>query len=132
VPIETNEGWVLIYHGVLTYCNGFCYSVGTALFNQDETWKVIPRTHRYILAPTEWHECVGDTPNVAFPCAALHDPGIDEVRVYYGAVGTCVCLAICTMAELLAFTQDNACQAPCSGRSAAEEGGCENRPPNYL
>lgn len=29
-PIETTEGWLLIYHGVLTSCNGFVYSAGGA------------------------------------------------------------------------------------------------------
>ena len=31
IPIETTEGWLLIYHGVLTSCNGFVYSMGAAL-----------------------------------------------------------------------------------------------------
>lgn len=107
VPIETDEGWLLIYHGVLTSCNGFCYSAGAALLDLEEPWKVRHRTRRYILAPTEQYECVGDVPNVAFPCAALHDKTTDEVRVYYGGADTCVCLATCTMAELLAFVKEN-------------------------
>src|ERR1035437_6287661 len=40
-PIETPEGWLLIYHGVLTSCNGFVYSMGAALLDLDEPWKVI-------------------------------------------------------------------------------------------
>jgi beta-1,4-mannooligosaccharide/beta-1,4-mannosyl-N-acetylglucosamine phosphorylase len=32
-PIETPEGWLLIYHGVLTSCNGFVYSFGAALLD---------------------------------------------------------------------------------------------------
>ena len=107
VPIETDEGWVLIYHGVLTSCNGFCYSAGAAILDRDEPWRVLHRTQRYILAPTETYECVGDVPNVVFPCAALHDKTTDELRVYYGAADTCVCVATCTMAELIAFTKEN-------------------------
>ena len=30
-PIETTEGWLLIYHGVADTCAGFIYSVGAAL-----------------------------------------------------------------------------------------------------
>lgn len=51
-PIETDEGWLLLYHGVLTSCNGFVYSMGVALLDLDEPWKVIERapattsTHR--------------------------------------------------------------------------------------
>ena len=40
VPIETDEGWLLIYHGVLTTCNGYVYRMGCALLDIDEPWKV--------------------------------------------------------------------------------------------
>jgi beta-1,4-mannooligosaccharide/beta-1,4-mannosyl-N-acetylglucosamine phosphorylase len=103
VPIETPEGWVLIYHGVLTSCNGFVYAAGAAILDLEKPWKVLHRTKSYILHPTELYECVGDVPNVAFPCAALHDPKTDELRVYYGAADTCVCLATTTLKELIAY-----------------------------
>jgi beta-1,4-mannooligosaccharide/beta-1,4-mannosyl-N-acetylglucosamine phosphorylase len=107
VPIERDEGWVLIYHGVLTSCNGFVYSAGAAILDLDEPWRVLHRTRRYILAPTEIYECVGDVPNVAFPCGALHDKKTDELRVYYGAADTCVCLATCKLTDLIAFIKEN-------------------------
>jgi beta-1,4-mannooligosaccharide/beta-1,4-mannosyl-N-acetylglucosamine phosphorylase len=107
VPIETPEGWVLIYHGVLTSCNGFVYSMGAAILDLDQPWKVLHRTRRYILAPTEQYECVGDVPNVAFPCAAIHYPDTDKLRVYYGGADTCVCLATTTLSDLIAFIKDN-------------------------
>ncbi|MFB3895717.1 MAG: glycoside hydrolase family 130 protein [bacterium] len=107
IPIETKEGWVLIYHGVLTSCNGFVYSAGAALLDLDEPWKVIYRTKRYILAPTELYECVGDVPNVVFPCAALYDKPTDELKVYYGAADTCVCLATCKLKDLIAYIKEN-------------------------
>lgn len=107
VPIETPEGWVLIYHGVLTSCNGFVYSAGAAILDLEQPWKVLYRTRRYILAPTALYECVGDTPNVTFPVAAVHDETTDELRVYYGAADTCVCLATTTLRELVEFTKAN-------------------------
>lgn len=33
IPIETTEGWLMIYHGVLTSCNGYVYHVGAALLD---------------------------------------------------------------------------------------------------
>ena len=33
VPIETSEGWLLIYHGVLHSCNGYVYAFGSALLD---------------------------------------------------------------------------------------------------
>jgi beta-1,4-mannooligosaccharide/beta-1,4-mannosyl-N-acetylglucosamine phosphorylase len=35
-PIETDHGWLLLYHGVLTSCNGVVYSMGAALLDLDE------------------------------------------------------------------------------------------------
>ena len=40
MPIETDDGWLMIYHGVLTSCNGFVYSMGAALLDLDEPWRV--------------------------------------------------------------------------------------------
>lgn len=110
VPIETPEGWVLIYHGVLTSCNGFVYSAGAALLDLEKPWKVIHRTRRYILAPTESYECWGDVPNVVFPCAALHKPESDDLWVYYGAADTHTCLATCKLADLIDFIKENRCR----------------------
>ena len=72
-PIETDEGWLLLYHGVLTSCNGFVYSMGAALLDLDEPWKVVARGSDYLLSPQALYERVGDVPNVVFPCAALVD-----------------------------------------------------------
>ena len=106
VPIETCEGWLLIYHGVLTSCNGFVYSVGTALLDLDEPWKVICRSEPYVMSPQALYECVGDVPNVVFPCAALCDPPTGRIALYYGGADTVVCLAYAHVDELIAFTRD--------------------------
>ena len=58
---------------VLTSCNGFVYSFGAALLDLDQPWKVIYRGSPYLLSPQTTYECVGDVPNVAFPCATLYD-----------------------------------------------------------
>ena len=73
IPIETSEGWLMIYHGVLNSCNGFVYSFGAAILDLEKPWIVKYRTKPYLLSPQELYECVGDVPNVAFPCAALTD-----------------------------------------------------------
>jgi beta-1,4-mannooligosaccharide/beta-1,4-mannosyl-N-acetylglucosamine phosphorylase len=106
-PIETTEGWLMIYHGVLTSCNGFVYSMGAALLDLDEPWKVLYRTAPYLLAPWELYECVGDTPNVVFPCAALVDAPTGRIAVYYGAADTVTCLAYAHAEELIAYVKEN-------------------------
>jgi beta-1,4-mannooligosaccharide/beta-1,4-mannosyl-N-acetylglucosamine phosphorylase len=106
-PIETSEGWLMIYHGVITSCNGFVYSFGAALLDLDEPWKVIYRTKPYLLNPREIYECVGDVPNVVFPCAALHDPSTGRIAIYYGGADTVTCLAYAKVGELFDFMKEN-------------------------
>ena len=104
-PIETEEGWLVLYHGVLTSCNGFVYSMGAALLDLDEPWKVLARGRDYLLSPQVPYEQVGDVPNVVFPCAALVDRPTDRVTIYYGGADTVVCLAHGRLSEILAFTR---------------------------
>lgn len=104
-PIETTAGWLIIYHGVLTSCNGFVYSTGAALLDIDEPWKVLYRTAPYILSPQELYECVGDTPNVVFPCAALFDAPTGRIAVYYGGADTVTCLAYAQVDDLIAYVK---------------------------
>ena len=101
IPIETNEGWLLIYHGVLTSCNGFVYSMGAALLDLHQPWKVVARGARYLLSPQVIYEQVGDVPNVVFPCAGLHDPSTGRLSVYYGGADTVVCLAHAYLPEII-------------------------------
>jgi len=104
-PIETDDGWLVLYHGVLTSCNGFVYSMGVALLDLEEPWKVLARGRDYLLSPQVPYEQVGDVPNVVFPCAALVDPTADRVAIYYGGADTVVCLAYAVLSELVAFAR---------------------------
>jgi beta-1,4-mannooligosaccharide/beta-1,4-mannosyl-N-acetylglucosamine phosphorylase len=107
IPIETTEGWLLIYHGVMTSCNGMMYSMGAALLDINEPWKVLYRAKPYILNPREIYECVGDVPNVVFPCATLHDAETGRIAIYYGGADTVVCLAFTQVDELIEFIKTN-------------------------
>ena len=105
-PIETREGWLLIYHGVLTSCNGFVYSMGAALLDLDQPWKVIHRGGPYLISPQKLYECVGDVPNVVFPCAALTDSVTGRIAIYYGGADTVTALAFTQVDLLLDFIRD--------------------------
>jgi beta-1,4-mannooligosaccharide/beta-1,4-mannosyl-N-acetylglucosamine phosphorylase len=107
IPIETTEGWLLFYHGVLTSCNGFVYSFGAALLDLEQPWKVIYRGASYLLAPQAPYERTGDVPNVAFPCAALADAATGRLAIYYGGADTVVCLAFAHVDEVLNFVKEN-------------------------
>lgn len=102
-PIETDEGWLLIYHGVWGSCNGFLYYAGGALLDLEKPWKVLYRTRDYLIAPTMPYERVGDVPNVVFPSAAVVYPETNTIRVYYGCADTCVSMAEADMGELIEF-----------------------------
>lgn len=106
-PIETTEGWLLFYHGVLTSCNGFVYSFGAALLDLDQPWKVIYRTAPYLMSPQMLYECVGDVPNVVFPCAALTDADTGRIALYYGAADTVTGMAFGYVDEILDFLKAN-------------------------
>jgi beta-1,4-mannooligosaccharide/beta-1,4-mannosyl-N-acetylglucosamine phosphorylase len=105
IPIETSEGWLLIYHGVITSCNGFVYSFGAALLDLDHPWKVIRRSKHYLIHPREIYENVGDVPNVTFPCAALVDAPTGRMAIYYGGADTVTCLAYAYISEIFDFLQ---------------------------
>ena len=107
IPIETTEGWLMIYHGVLTSCNGFVYSMGAALLDIGRPWKVLYRTAPYLLSPQKLYECVGDVPNVVFPCAALIDAPTGRIAIYYGGADTVTCLAFAQVDELIDFIKSN-------------------------
>lgn len=101
VPILTDEGWLLFYHGVITTCQGFRYSMGAALLDRHDPTRVLYRSMEYLLAPATPYECMGDVPNVIFPCAALTEG--DKVCVYYGAADTCVGIAYGKISEIISF-----------------------------
>lgn len=102
-PIETDEGWLCFYHGVITSCNGFTYSMGAMITDINEPWKVLHRADCYLLSPRETYEFVGDVPNVVFPCAALADSDTGRIAIYYGGADTVVGLAFTTVDEVVNF-----------------------------
>lgn len=101
VPLRTEEGWLMFYHGVINTCNGFRYSMGAALLDLEDPTKVLCRTRSYLLAPALSYETSGDVPNVIFPCAAIADG--DQIGVYYGAADTSVAIAFGYISEIIAF-----------------------------
>jgi beta-1,4-mannooligosaccharide/beta-1,4-mannosyl-N-acetylglucosamine phosphorylase len=101
VPIETSEGWLTIYHGVMDTCNGFVYSAGAMLLDLEQPWKVVARKNSPILWPEAGYETVGHVPNVVFPCAALVDGATNRLAIYYGAADTHIAIAYTTVDALI-------------------------------
>jgi beta-1,4-mannooligosaccharide/beta-1,4-mannosyl-N-acetylglucosamine phosphorylase len=107
ITIETDRGWLMIYHGVLDTCNGFVYHMGAALLDRNEPWQVTHRCKNILLAPEADYEVSGHVPNVVFPVAALCERHTDRLAVYYGAADTVTCLCHARLSELVDYIQDN-------------------------
>ena len=101
VPIETDEGWLVFYHGVVNTCNGFVYSFGAIMLDLDDPSKVIYKTKEYLITPELDYETTGFVPNVCFPCACLADKDTGRIAIYYGAADTYVALAFTTLDEII-------------------------------
>ncbi len=106
-PIETSEGWLIIYHGVTSTCNGYVYSIGGAILDIDDPTKVLYRSKGYLLTPEKEYETTGFVPNVCFPCCALTDAETGKIAIYYGAADTYMALAFTTIDEVVDFIKAN-------------------------
>lgn len=106
-PIETTEGWLLFYHGVTGTCNGFVYSIGGAILDLENPSIVKYRCSNFLLTPEQWYEERGFVPNVAFPCATIHDAKSGKIAIYYGAADTYVGLAFTKVEEVVAYIKEH-------------------------
>lgn len=101
-PIETPEGWLIIYHGVRVTASGSLYRLGLALLDLD-TLKVIHRSRDWVLGPRETYERVGDVDGVIFPSGAVVDEKTNELLVYYGACDSVLGLAIANLEDIISY-----------------------------
>ena len=120
-PIETSEGWLIIYHGVKLTASGSIYRLGLALLDLDDPGVVLRRGDEWVFGPEESYELMGDVPNVVFPCGVVVNSAADELRMYYGAADTCVAVATAKVSELLEWLLT--CCPPLSPKRRAGEHG---------
>ena len=100
-PIETPEGWLIIYHGVKTTAAGSLYRLGLALLDLDDPSKIIKRCDEWVFGPNEYYERVGDVPDITFPCGVVLKG--DELIMYYGAADTTMAIATASLKEVLEY-----------------------------
>jgi len=104
-PIKTNKGWLEIYHGFKMTSGGPIYRMGTVLMDLENPGRVIARNKEAILSPREKYERVGDVNNVVFACGVIVEPN-NEIKIYYGAADTCLCVATTDLDKLIEETLD--------------------------
>lgn len=104
-PIETEHGWLVIYHGVHDTIKGYCYTACAALLKLDNPLVEIARLPYALFRPEEEWELKGEVNNVCFPTgAALFD---DTLYIYYGAADERIACASMSLPELLTELLNN-------------------------
>lgn len=100
-PIETAQGWLVIYHGVRQNAAGSIYRLGLALFDLHTPEICLKRGDEWIFGPEEPYERHGDVDNVVFPCGYTIAPDGDTLRLYYGAADMSIALATGSVRAIL-------------------------------
>ena len=104
-PLRTDEGWLLLYHGVRMTASGAIYRLGLALLDLENPNRVISRSDEWVFEPDKDYERFGDVDKVVFPCGWVAENGY--VRIYYGAADSTIALATANIAELLDWLKQN-------------------------
>lgn len=102
-PIETAEGWILLYHGVRQTASGSIYRLGMALLDLDNPIKVLHRSDEWVFGPTERYEREGDVDDVVFPSGWVLDDKTGLLKMYYGGADSCIALATANIGDLLEY-----------------------------
>ncbi|KAF2515635.1 glycoside hydrolase family 130 protein [Flavobacterium foetidum] len=98
-PIETPDGWLLIYHSAEHREKGLVYHASAVLLDLEDPTKIIARLPEPILTPAEYYERHGYVNYVVFPTGtALFD---DQLYIYYGAADNKIAVASLSLNELL-------------------------------
>lgn len=98
-PIETSEGWLLIYHGVHDSVEGYVYNACAVLLDIDNPTIELSRLPYALFKPDFYWEINGYVNNVVFPTGtALFD---DTLYIYYGAADKRIACASLSLKELI-------------------------------
>lgn len=98
-PMETENGWLLIYHGVHDTVEGYVYSICAALLDLDDPTKELARLPYPLLMPEFEYEQHGIVNNVCFPTGTLTEG--DKLYIYYGAADEHIACASLSLSGLI-------------------------------
>ncbi|MES2798017.1 MAG: pesticidal protein Cry7Aa [Bacteroidota bacterium] len=98
-PLETKEGWLLIYHGVHDTVSGYVYCACAALLDLEDPQKVLAQLPYPLFTPEAEWELKGQVNNVCFPSGAVLID--DQLYIYYGAADEKIALAIVSLSTLI-------------------------------
>lgn len=104
-PIETDEGWLILYHGIDEKA---VYRLGYLLLDLDNPMNIIKRSDKFIFEPYEDYELEGDVdicrdknfiPKVIFCEGAVLKR--NKIKIYYGAGDSSICTAEAKLTDVL-------------------------------
>ena len=98
-PIETKDGWLIIYHAVEGTPLGKIYHASAALLDLKNPLKVLGRLKKPLFSPSSSWERNGSVRDVVFPTSALIKN--DRLYIYYGAADKLIAVKSVDLAELL-------------------------------
>jgi predicted GH43/DUF377 family glycosyl hydrolase len=99
-PIQTDQGWLSIYHGVFQTMDGSVYRLGVALHDLRDPAKILGVGDSWILQPEDPWEMTGYVHNVVFTCGAVPEPD-GTVKIYWGGADTVMCAGEATISDLV-------------------------------
>jgi beta-1,2-mannobiose phosphorylase / 1,2-beta-oligomannan phosphorylase len=98
-PIETEDGWLLIYHSVENNPRGKIYHACAALLDLNNPLRVIGRLKEPLFSPSAQWEKIGVTDNVVFPTGTILED--ETLFIYYGAADKLIAAKSVNFKELL-------------------------------
>ena len=98
-PIETEKGWLIIYHAVQDSLKGYVYAACAALLDLENPQKEIARLPYVLFKPEYTWELKGEVNNVCFPTGTVVIG--DTLYIYYGAADERIACATISLSVLL-------------------------------
>ncbi|MBI1756045.1 MAG: glycosidase [Fimbriimonas ginsengisoli] len=119
-PIETDRGWLVMYHGVRQHAAGSVYRLGLALFDKDNPETCLTRGQSWMFGPEAPYEISGDVGYAVFPCGYTIGGDGDTLRLYYGAADSSICVATGSIKKMLKWLDRNGSEFTGVAGQAAE------------
>jgi len=104
-PLRTEEGWLVLYHGVRGTTSGDLYRQGLLLLDLENPRKVLRRSDAWIFGPEKDVEVRGDVGNVTFSCGWILDEKKNKLHMYYGGADTVICLATAHFDQVMDYVR---------------------------